>query len=79
MAAGRLPKPGTKSGPCLDVCVHRDCEETRNMAKTKCRVCGKPIGYETRFFQEGSIRELVHEECPEKELDDQKAKSQGMY
>jgi hypothetical protein len=49
------------------------------MAKTKCRVCGKPIGYETRFFQEGSIRELVHEECPEKELDDQKAKSQGMY
>ena len=69
MAAGKLPKPGTKLGPCTDVCVHLDCEETREMAKTKCRICQKPIGYEMRFFQEGSIRELVHEECLEKEIE----------
>ena len=69
MAAGSLPEPGTKLGPCKAGCAHLDCEETREMAKTNCRICQKPIGYETRFFQEGSMRELVHEECLENELE----------
>lgn len=63
MAAGMLPRPGSKLGPCKSACVHRDCGETRMMAEEMCRICRKPIGYDRLFFSEGTIRQLVHESC----------------
>ena len=37
------------------------------MAAQRCRICGKPIGYETNFFIEGE--EYVHAVCLYKEID----------
>lgn len=57
MAAGTLPKPGTKLGPCkskrdgvVKGCSHRDCLTTRRMAEEVCRFCGDMIGYDRRFY-----------------------------
>lgn len=65
MAAGTLPGPGTQAGPCVLECRHEDCAETRRMAAAPCAVCGKRIGYDTRFYQRGDSGELVHAECVE--------------
>lgn len=67
MAAGRLPKPGTEFGPCLDEkCGHIDCNSTRKQAKTECDICGKPIGYETRMYQNpDNPSGVVHADCLE--------------
>jgi hypothetical protein len=35
------------------------------MAAAPCAVCGKRIGYDTRFYQRGDSGELVHAECVE--------------
>lgn len=51
MAAGTLPKPGTKYGPCDEPCMHKDCACTRAMAEARCIHCDKPIEYETPFYQ----------------------------
>lgn len=51
MAAATLPKPGTEYGPCAKECEHTDCAHTRRMAKSTCTICGKPIGYDTRFYR----------------------------
>jgi len=66
MAAGTLPRPGSKFGPCANNCSHIDCAKTHEMAETKCRICGKPIGYETPFYNEGG---LVHASCYEDEIE----------
>lgn len=71
MAAGRLPKPGTEYGPCVDEkCGHIDCTETRSMANFICNYCKKPIGYERGFYilamdgdPKSRDRELVHSSC----------------
>jgi hypothetical protein len=73
MAAGQLQKPGTKYGPCKSDCTHRDCAETRTMAEALCRICSYRIGYETLFFQEGSVRALVHEACVAAEIEREQA------
>lgn len=69
MAASRLPKPGTEFGPCPDpFCLHVDCQETRAQAASKCRLCGRFISYDVRFYNdptppvEGA---LVHADCLE--------------
>lgn len=84
MAAGSLPTPGSKYGPCAGVttlalgapCAHRDCAETRTMADTRCRICGEPIGYETGFFCEsdGGARPfiLVHADCLYREVEEER-------
>lgn len=54
MAAGALPRPGTKYGPCDAPCAHTDCASVRAQADSPCTYCGKPIGYETRFYDERS-------------------------
>ncbi len=77
MAAARLPIPGSKYGPCLDICAHRDCAATRAEAAAICRLCAKPIGYEVRFYSEGALglggdrtgRFLVHANCAEREIE----------
>ena len=68
MAAGILPEPGTKYGPCVEQCNHRDCEMTREMAKSLCTVCGTEIGYDTRFYQtrDENGRTYSHAKCVEK-------------
>lgn len=68
MAAGALHKPGTKFGPCVAECAHVDCAETRTMAATACRICGKPIGYDTRFY-DGHEKGLTHALCLEEQVE----------
>lgn len=71
MAAGTLPKPGTRYGPCEDGCLHRDCAETRRMAAELCGICETAIGYDVRFYDEGGRDErgLVHATCLEQEVE----------
>jgi hypothetical protein len=61
MAAGSLPAPGTKHGPCMEACQHRDCQLTREDAAEICIICGEPIGYNRRFYQEEQGK--VHSLC----------------
>lgn len=51
MAAGTLPAPGSKVGPCKTDCNHRDCAITRCMAAAPCLCCRRPIGFECAFYQ----------------------------
>ena len=52
MAAGSIPAPGTRLGPCLDPCGHTDCAASRQMAQALCGLCRQAIGYETNFFMQ---------------------------
>jgi hypothetical protein len=72
MAAGTLPKPGTHAGPCLGVCEHTDCAATRRDAESPCSICGKPIGYDRRFYHDESG--LVHAVCVEEEFERSRAR-----
>jgi hypothetical protein len=68
MAAGTLPTPGSKFGPCVTACAHRDCAETRKMAAAICEYCNGPIAYETRFYDRSAGEghtDLVHATCAE--------------
>lgn len=68
MAAAFISKPGTEYGPCAEGCNHTDCAASRAMADGVCRLCGKPIGYEVRFYQDPESKEsLVHAICLEKQ------------
>jgi hypothetical protein len=75
MAAGILPRPGSKFGACVDECKHHDCTETRFIASSLCVICESPIGYDRGFYDErGNIsipveeRGLVHANCVEDRL-----------
>ena len=61
MAAGTLPAPGDKYGPCEEKCEHLDCQATHDMAEATCAECGKYIGYRTRFYS----NPMVHASCAE--------------
>lgn len=79
MAAGILPAPGTRTGPCAEPCEHMDCRATRENAAAECIHCNEPIGYDTRYYR---IRQLevrgrtqltadpiyVHALCEEKSI-----------
>lgn len=65
MAAGVLPKPGTKVGPCKGRCRHLDCRQTREDAAASCRFCGETIGYERGFVRSRLTGALAHEVCLE--------------
>lgn len=78
MAAGRLPAPGTEYGPCeptrgkngiMLTCGHSDCSMTRVQAASACVRCGKPIGYEVRFYSLSNEDGLAHAVCVEEETD----------
>jgi len=79
MAAGYLPAPGKRNqfneeiGPCVEPCEHTDCAATRRMAKTICPHCGKPIGYETGFYQDGTWTRLEHSACALKKVEEERA------
>ena len=69
MAAGTIPSPGSKYGPCADECAHTDCACSRTMAGGICTICGGEIGYERAFYQQRGGKEaergvgLVHAAC----------------
>jgi hypothetical protein len=65
MAAGVLPKPGSKFGPCRAACKHRDCQQTKRDAFTVCRFCSQSIGYDVRFVRARLSGSLAHESCLE--------------
>lgn len=65
MAAGVLPKPGTRSGPCAKRCAHRDCAATRADSEEPCDFCRKPIGYGVRYYRIGGGAALAHALCAE--------------
>ncbi|MHB8927803.1 MAG: hypothetical protein ACYC9Q_09140 [Bacillota bacterium] len=70
MAAGVLPAPGAKYGPCKGPCGHKDCAETRRMAETMCTLCGAPIGYDRPFYntiEHGLVHALCCEDLLERE------------
>jgi hypothetical protein len=69
MAAGILPKPGTKHGPCKAKCGHVDCGQTKTDAVTQCRFCLKPIGYSTRYVRARFDGCLAHEVCLEEAVE----------
>lgn len=47
-----IPAPGQKYGPCTTECAHRDCAANRKDAARVCRLCGKPIGYDSKCFRD---------------------------
>lgn len=65
MAAGILPAPGTKVGPCVKLCSHVDCNRTKTDSQMPCRFCRQPIGYGARFIRARLSGELAHEACAE--------------
>jgi hypothetical protein len=72
MAAGYLSKPGRKYGPCIGNCTHSDCAASRKIASSVCRHCGKPIGYDVRFYD--PVGETpVHAVCEEVAIEKEQA------
>ena len=63
MAAGILPKPGSKLGPCVETCKHRDCAQTKQDAAQPCRFCQKAIGYGVGFIRARLSGALAHDFC----------------
>jgi hypothetical protein len=63
MAAGILPKPGTKLGPCKKECGHIDCLQIRSEAECTCLYCRKKVGYGVRVYRHGDY--MVHARCHE--------------
>lgn len=53
MGSIRVPKPGTQYGPCPGACEHTDCRASRMDSKMLCTICGKEIGYEVEFYNDG--------------------------
>lgn len=74
MAAGILPKPGTKLGPCVKACKHRDCAQTKGDAQALCRFCGKAIGYGVGFFRARLSGALAHAFCLDEAVEDNDAR-----
>ena len=71
MAAGVLPHLGTKYGPCVAPCAHRDCQTTREMAAAPCTVCAEPIGYDRAFYRTG--HDYAHARCLEAQIERERA------
>lgn len=44
--------PGSESGPCTEACKHTDCAAIRAEAQARCRFCGEPIGFDTKFYRD---------------------------
>jgi len=63
MAAGILPRPGTKAGPCVGQCKHLDCVEARERAASLCLYCKKRVNFGLRIYQHGDY--TVHARCHE--------------
>ena len=50
-SAWTILTPGPEEGaPCATPCAHPECALNHQMAALVCVGCGKPIGYEARFY-----------------------------
>lgn len=68
MAAATMGAPGTDFGPCAGDCEHTDCAIMRSRAAEPCTMCGKPIGYETRYYSDERMNDFMgfaHARCVE--------------
>ena len=70
MSASTLYRPGTKTGPCVEACAHRDCGQTRATVAAICKHCDGSIGYDVRFYEvfrsaDGKDRDYAHATCHE--------------
>lgn len=70
MAAGILPpETGSEFSPC-EVCEHTDCKAIKELARSICMYCDKPIGWDVRFYQTDKGRlQHVHAICHEKAIE----------
>ena len=70
MAGSMLAPVGTEFGPCEDEpCGHVDCEATRAMAGSTCRLCSEPIGFDRGFYTDPEEPDaLVHAVCLEESV-----------
>ena len=78
MSAVMIERPGVGLGPCLK-CEHEDCAENRQLAASRCDICKKPLGYDTKFFMDPvddkpNFRK-THMLCRVKEIESNKAKA----
>jgi len=67
MAAGHMPpETGGEFSPCEE-CKHTDCASLRQRARRVCHHCLKVIGWDVRFYDEGTPedRRSVHALCEE--------------
>ena len=71
MAAGSIPKPGTKYGPCVTPCIHRDCASSREIATGQCALCHCLIGYDRAFYSQD--QGYVHASCLETQIEQEQA------
>jgi hypothetical protein len=70
VAASRIPRPGTKYGPCKEACAHIDCKAQREEAKTNCEFCHSAIGFGREFYYL-SADDLAHAECYERHIEEE--------
>ena len=65
--AGIIGRPGTRNGPCIAKCNHKDCDASRQQAASICWLCEKPVGFDTRFYAAdgGFVHALCLEESEE--------------
>jgi len=59
---GTIPSPGTKYGHCIDKCNHFDCNYARKHAASFCYFCGKPIGYDVKYYIDDNGN-VAHASC----------------
>jgi hypothetical protein len=74
MAAGSIPCPGKKYGPCPKACEHVDCKQSREMASAECPICGKAIGYEVYFYLDSkNAGKPTHAVCLEEKIEKERS------
>jgi hypothetical protein len=47
--------------PCKSPCNHEDCADSKAFVKRLCSLCGKEIGFDTKYFVRGD--DPVHAVC----------------
>jgi hypothetical protein len=75
MASVTIPKPGTRLGPCLEYCQHKDCADHRKSAGALCVFCRKPIGYNVPMAYHALDGAEAHWACIEENQERMDAKS----
>lgn len=68
MGWGIIPSPTNDRkvvAPCLDSCAHLDCLESKEFVEKPCDLCGKKIGYETKYYltDHGTNKGQIHFLC----------------
>jgi hypothetical protein len=63
MAAGAISSPGSHAwSTCAVQCYHRDCHLNRVITASPCKICTKPIGWDTRFYDQRTPEERLADE-----------------